>query len=237
MSFLRRASLAAVALAAAGSMSLRSLAQPASPAGAGRPDDNRFTPVALTAPGALDEPLVCEILPDGRVYIAERKGTIKVYDPAIGGVKIAGSLAVNTKGNNEQGLVGITFDPKFAENGWIYLYYFHPTQKKAVFSRWQVQNDVLLANTEKVMLEWEAQREVCCHTGGGMAWDKDGNLLIAVGNNRGNNSASQTDERPGKAAWDDQGGTANSNSLEGKILRIHPESDGTLGRHLYSAGV
>ncbi len=194
---------------------------------AARPDDNRFTPVALTQPGTLDEPMAFEVLPDGRVYIAERKGTIKVYDPAVGGVKIAGALAVNTTGNNEQGLVGITFDPKFADNGWVYLYYYHPTEKKAVFSRWQVRNDVLLSNSEKVLMEWEAQRETCCHTGGGMAWDRDGNLLITIGNNRGNTSSSQTDERPGRAAWDDQGGTANSNSLEGKILRIHPEPDGT----------
>jgi cytochrome c len=192
-----------------------------------KPDANRFTPVPLTQPGALDEPMVFEVLPDGRAYIAERKGTIKVYDPAMGGVKVVGALSVNVKGNNEQGLVGLTFDPKFAQNGWIYLYYYHPTQPKAVFSRWEVRNDVLLSNSEKVMIEWEAQRETCCHTGGGMTWDKDGNLLLTIGNNRGNTSSSQTDERPGRAAWDDQGGTANSNSLEGKILRIHPEPDGT----------
>jgi cytochrome c len=192
-----------------------------------RPDDNRFTPVALTQPGALDEPLVFEVLPNGRAFIAERKGTIKVFDPSVGAVKVVGALAVNTRGNNEQGLVGMTFDPKFAENGFVYLYYFHPTEKKAVFSRWEIRNDVLLANSEKVMLQWEAQRETCCHTGGGMTWDADGNLLLTVGNNRGNTGSSQTDERPGREAWDDQGGTANSNSLEGKILRIHPEPDGT----------
>lgn len=192
-----------------------------------RPDDNRFTPVQLTAPGSLAEPLVFEVLPDGRAYIIERRGTLKVFDPALGTVKVAGALAVNTVGNNEQGLVGFTFDPKFADNGWIYLYYFHPTQAKAVVSRWEVRNDLLLANSERVLLEWEAQRETCCHTGGGMIWDPDGNLLITVGNNRGNTASSQTDERPGRAPWDDQGGTANSNSLEGKILRIHPEPDGT----------
>ncbi len=192
-----------------------------------KPEENRFTPVALTQPGALDEPMVFVVLPDGRAYIAERKGTIKVYDPALGGVKVVGALAVNTVGNNEQGLVALTVDPKFAENGWVYLYYFHPTEKKAVLSRWKIRNDVLLANSEKVMMEWEAQRETCCHTGGGMTWDKDDNLIMTVGDNRGNTGSSQTDERPGRAAWDDQGGTANSNSLEGKILRIHPEPDGS----------
>ena len=192
-----------------------------------KPEANRFTPVALTQPGALDEPMVFQVLPDGRVYIAERKGTIKVYDPSIAGVKVVGALAVNITGNNEQGLVGLAMDPKFATNGWVYLYYFHPKEKKAVFSRWEIRNDVLVANSEKVLMDWEMQRETCCHTGGGMTWDADGNLIMTVGNNRGNTGSSQTDERPGRAAWDDQGGTANSNSLEGKILRIHPEADGT----------
>ncbi len=195
-----------------------------------RPDENRFTPVQLTAPGTLDEPLVFEVLPDGRAYIAERKGALKVFDPALGAVKVMGALAVNNRvrqGNGEQGLVGLTLDPKFADNGWIYLYYQHPTEEKSVFSRWQVKNDVLVANSEKVVLEWPAQRETCCHTGGGMTWDAEGNLLLTVGNNRGNVSMSQTDERPGRAPWDDQGGSANSASLEGKILRIHPEPDGT----------
>lgn len=215
-----------VALLAAGVLSLTAvLAQSGVPAG--RPDDNRFTPVAVTPPGALDEPLVFELLPDGRAYIAERKGAIKVFDPSVNAVKTVGFLSVNTRGNNEQGLVGFAFDPQFARNGFVYLYYYHPTEPKGVVSRWQIRNDVLVANSEKVLMEWGAQRETCCHTGGGMTWDPDGNLLITVGNNRGNTPTSQTDERPGRAAWDDQGGTANSDSLEGKILRIHPEPDGT----------
>ena len=39
-----------------------------------KPDDNRFTPVKLTAEGDLDEPMNFEVLKDGRVYINERKG-------------------------------------------------------------------------------------------------------------------------------------------------------------------
>ena len=198
--------------------------------GGARPDDNRFTPVQLTPPGTLDEPMVFEVLRDGRAFIAERRGTIKMFDPGIGGVKVVGSLAVNNRtrqGNGEQGLVGLTLHPKYPENGWIYLYYQHPTEEKSVLSRWVVRNDVLVANSEKVLMDWPAQRETCCHSGGGMTWDPDGNLYLTVGNNRGNNLSAHTDERPGRAPWDDQGGAANTASLEGKILRIHPEDDGT----------
>lgn len=195
-----------------------------------RPDDNRFNVVRVTPPDTLNEPMEFQLLKDGRAFIIERRGGIKVYDPATASVKNVGALWVNNAarvGNGEQGLVGMALDPKFTENGWMYLYYFHPTEEEGVISRWEIRDNVLVANSEKVMLEWPAQREACCHTGGGMTWDEDGNLFVTIGNNRGNNLASHTDERPGRAPWDDQGGTSNSNSLEGKILRIHPEPDGT----------
>jgi cytochrome c len=195
-----------------------------------KPDDNRFSVVRLTQPNELNEPMVFEVLPDGRAYIIERRGAIKYLDPATQTVKPVGALAVNNRvrqGNGEQGLVGMTLDPKFTENGWMYLYYQHPVEEKSVLSRWEIRDNVLVANSEKVLLEWPAQRETCCHTGGGMTWDSAGNLFITVGNNRGNNLTAHTDERPGRAPWDDQGGSANSNALEGKILRIHPEPDGT----------
>ena len=191
-----------------------------------KPDLNRFSPVVL-AQGSLDEPMVFEVLKDGRVYIAERRGALKVYDPKIPGVKTMGVLSVNTKGNQEQGLAGMTIDPKFADNGHVYLFYYHPAAAKAVISRWDIRNDVLVANSEKVMIEFPAQRETCCHTGGGMTWDGDGNLYITIGNNTGNDLKAHTDERPGRSSWDDQRGAANTDSLEGKILRIHPEPDGT----------
>ena len=222
-SFLRRAAVISVGLVG---LHLVSSAEAATADPTAKPDMSRFTSVVL-AQGSLDEPMVFEVLKDGRVYIAERKGAFKVYDPKIPGVKTMGVLSVNTRGNNEQGLAGMTVDPKFAQNGFVYLYYFHPTIAKAVISRWEVRNDVLVANSEKVMLEWPAQRETCCHTGGGMTWDGDGNLYITIGNNTGNALSAHTDERPGRSSWDDQRGAANTDSFEGKILRIHPEPDGT----------
>lgn len=191
-----------------------------------QPDNNHFTSMVLTQ-GTLDEPLVFEVLDDGRVFIAERQGTIKVFDPSDATVKNVGFLDVNTTGNKEQGLVGMTIHPNFQENGWMYLYYFHSRVAKGVISRWNIVNNALVENSEVVMLEFPAQRETCCHTGGGMAWDKENNLYITIGSNTGDNSTSHTDERPGRSSWDAQRGASNTNSLEGKILRIYPEPDGS----------
>lgn len=201
-----------------------------------KPDDNRFTPVVLTQPGDFDEPLNFEVLKDGKVYVNERKGGLKLYDPITKTVTLVANIPVNTKYTSaagvvteaEEGFIGFTIDPNFEENHWAYLFYAHPTKVEDVLSRWQLQGNKLVPGSEKIMLEIPTQREVCCHTGGGMTWDKDGNLFLTVGNNTGNVAdKSQTDERPDRKNWDDQRGSGNTNDLRGKILRIHPEKDGT----------
>ena len=153
-----------------------------------KPDDNRFTPTVVLQ-GPLNEPMAFEVLEDGRIFLIERRGGIQMIDPVDGQLKPVGALEVNTEGNNEQGLVGMTLDPLFMENGWMYTYYFSPEEPKAIISRWTLKNNVLVANSEKVLLSFEAQRETCCHTGGGMAWDSEGNLFVTIGNNTGNNQA------------------------------------------------
>nr|WP_294793089.1 PQQ-dependent sugar dehydrogenase [uncultured Mucilaginibacter sp.] len=198
-----------------------------------KPDESRFTPVVLAQD--LDEPMVFKVIKNGNVYIAERKGALKVYDAITQTVRLIANIPVNTKYTSaegavreaEEGLMGMTLDPEFEKNNWIYLYYAHPTEKKHILTRWKIVNDKLVENSEKVLLEVATQREVCCHTGGGMTWDPKGNLFLTVGNNTGNQQGAQTDERPGRSSWDDQGHAGNSNDLRGKILRIHPEANGT----------
>ncbi|GAB3567574.1 hypothetical protein GCM10027578_18700 [Spirosoma luteolum] len=197
----------------------------------GKPDDTRFTPVAVAED--LDEPMMFEVLKDGTAFIIERKGALKKYDPATNTVDLVATIPVNTKYTSaqgkvseaEEGLMGLTLDPAFDQNHWLYLYYAHPTEKKHILTRWELRNNALQG--EKVLLEVPTQREVCCHTGGGMTWDRAGNLYLTVGNNTGNQQAAQTDERPDRSSWDDQGHAGNTNDLRGKILRIHPEADGT----------
>lgn len=211
------------------------LSAPHAPLQEEKPDENRFTPVVLVPGGELNEPLNFEVLPDGRVFIQERRGAIKLYDPSTRLVKLVGTIEVNhtytdAAGESreaEEGLVGMTLDPGFEQNGWMYVLYAHPSVAKHVLSRFVVQDDTLARGSETAVLEYTVQRETCCHTGGGMTWDADGNLYITVGNNTGNVIASQTDQRPGRENWDDQRGSANTNDLRGKILRIHPEPDGS----------
>lgn len=201
------------------------------------PEENRFVRSVLTQPGQLDEPMVMSFLKDGRILFVERKGNLKSFSPISNEVKTIATIPVNTKYTSkegrvteaEEGLMGLIAHPDYETNHWIYMYYADPAEAKHVLARWELHGDSLYADTKKIVLEVPTQRETCCHTGGGMVFDKDGNLYLTVGNNTGNpnNGTAGFDERPGRESWDDQRAAGSTNDLRGKILRIHPEDDGS----------
>lgn len=198
-----------------------------------KPDDSRFTPSVLI--NDLDEPMAFEVMNNGDVLIAERKGALKRYDAANDSVYLVKQIDVTTKytsrdgtmSESEEGFMGLALDPNYEKNNWVYLYFSHPTESTHVLTRWVFKDNVLDASSKKTVLSIPVQREICCHTGGGMVWDQKGNLYLTVGNNTANSFMAHSDERPGRENWDDQGRAANTNDLRGKILRIHPEDDGT----------
>lgn len=200
-----------------------------------KPEDNRFTKVVLTE--GMDEPMEITFLPNGRVLFVERKGAVKIFDENTGEVTMVATIPVNTKYTNkegvvreaEEGLMGVIAHPNYKENSWVYMYYADPDTSQHVLARWELRGDSLYESTKKVILEVPTQRQECCHTGGGMVFDKEGNLYLTVGNNTVNprQGTSNLDERPGMENSDDQRGPGNTNDLRGKILRIHPEADGT----------
>jgi len=200
------------------------------------PDENRFVKSVLVE--KLDEPMEFTFVNDGKILFVERKGDVKQYDPSTKETKVVGHITVNTKYKNrlsqvreaEEGLMGVIADPNFKQNNWVYVYYAHPAKDKHILSRMEYKDEQLSLSSEKVLLEVDVQREECCHTGGGMVFDNSGNLFLTVGNNTSNSNSdgyAPIDERPGQAYWDDQRGAANTNDLRGKILRIHPEKDGS----------
>ena len=200
-----------------------------------KPEDNRFTKVVLAE--GFDEPMAMTLLNDGHILIVERKGGLKSFNTKTNQVKLVTTIPVNTKyiskegevTDAEEGLMGIVAHPDYDNNHWIYMYYADPNDKKHVLARWEFHDDSLYGSTKKVILEIPTQREVCCHTGGGMAFDLEGNLLLTVGNNTANpaSGTASYDERPGRSSWDDQRGSGNTNDLRGKILRIYPKNDGS----------
>ncbi|WP_432050656.1 ThuA domain-containing protein [Verrucosispora sp. NA02020] len=210
--------------------------------------DSNFQQVEL-AKGAAEtgEPMSLTVLPNRGVLHTSRNGVIR-YTDAAGNTKVAATLPVYT--GDEEGLQGITVDPNFTTNRWVYVFYAPPldtpgggapaTGTAADFARWagvnrlsrftvNADHTVNLAS-ETLVLDVPTDRGMCCHVGGDMAFDAAGNLYLSTGDDTNPfDSAGFTpiDERPGRnPAFDAQRTSANSNDLRGKVLRIRPSATG-----------
>lgn len=189
-------------------------------------DPSRFETTVLV--NGLRQPMELAIAPDGTVFYIELEGKLKAYDPKTQQVSLAGELTVTTA--QENGLIGLALDPQFSRNGWIYLQYSPPDFPGQHISRFTLVDGRLDLNSEKVLLKYEEQRKECCHHAGSLQFGPRGELFIATGDNTHPHGDSQgyapLDERPEKAPWDAQKSSSNTNSYNGKILRIKPTPDG-----------
>ena len=111
--------------------------------------------------------------------------------------------------SGERGLLGVAFDPAFASNRFVYVYYTATTPAiHNRISRFTANGDVAVAGSETVILELDNLSSATNHNGGALAFGPDGKLYAAVGENA-NGANAQT--------------LAN---LLGKMLRIN--TDGTI---------
>ncbi|GIH07654.1 hypothetical protein Rhe02_57210 [Rhizocola hellebori] len=183
----------------------------------------------VTLDSNTQNPMELDVAPDGRVFYIERDGRVQIIKPATGTTVTAISLSVFT--GNEDGLLGIRLDPNFASNGWVYLYYAPPAGgARNQISRFTVVGDSISLSSEVVLLQVPTQRNTCCHAGGSMTFDAAGNLYLATGDNTNpfeSDGYAPLDERAGRQDFDSQRTSGNTNDLRGKIIRIHPEANGT----------
>jgi cytochrome c len=178
----------------------------------------------ITLDTNTQNPMELDIAPDGRVFYIERDGRVQIIKPDTGLTVTAADLDVFT--GNEDGLIGIRLDPDFATNGWVYLYYApNGGGPRNLLSRFTVTEDTLDLASESVVIQVDTQRNTCCHAGGSMVFDGDGNIYLATGDNTNpfeSSSFTPIDERPGRADFDAQRSSGNTNDLRGKILRVNP---------------
>ena len=147
-----------------------------------------FQKVQLTR--EVGEPMDLAVLPDRRVLMTDRRGRLRMHKPDTGEIKLAAEIPVYA--GEEDGLQTVAIDPDFETNHWVYLYYARPESAPCSqpdinggvikcgvnrLSRFKLEGDTLNLATEQTIIEVPTQRDLCCHVGGDVGFDSQGNLL------------------------------------------------------------
>ena len=155
----------------------------------------------------LNLPTAAEYAPDGRLFILEKGGRIRIFKN--GSLLKKPFLVLGVDSFIERGLLGIAFDPNFLKNHYIYIYRTTPgSDPKNQVERYTATGDVAQLTSRKVLVSG-INSDAGFHNAGWLRFGPDGKLYISTGDGGVHQDYAQ-----------DHG------SLNGKILRINP--DGTI---------
>jgi glucose/arabinose dehydrogenase len=141
------------------------------------------------------------------MLVAERDGTIWVVPAGGNQVLPTPFLQIpDVVNDNERGLLGLTLDPQFATNGYVYAYYTHGTLHNRV-SRFTAAGNQASAASEFVVWQNTADANVW-HQGGDLQFGPDGYLYISVGDHLDSQSAQLLTSYNGKILRVDRDGLA-----------------------------
>ena len=145
----------------------------------------------------LSNPTAMEIAPDGRIFVCQQGGSLRVIKN--GALLATPFITLNVDPNGERGLLGIAFEPNFATNNFLYLYYTVPIDPRHNrVSRFTANGDVVVPGSETIIMELENLTSATNHNGGGLHFGPDGKLYVAVGENATASNAQTLSNRLGK---------------------------------------
>ena len=168
----------------------------------------------------LQVPWSLRFAPDGRLFVTERPGRVRVLDLSTR----TSELALTVDGifaQGEAGLLGLALDPEFTENRWVYLYYTATLASGGAANRIVRYREVNSRLVERVLI-FDNIPAAGIHDGGRLRFGPDG-LLYATNGDAANTSLPQ-----------------DLASYAGKILRLNRDGttprDNPFGSPIYSYG-
>jgi len=162
-----------------------------------------------TIPG-LNAPTAMAFAPDGRLFVSEQGGTLRVVQNGALLPTPFATIAVDSQG--ERGLLGIAFPPDFATSHRVYVYFTMPTPSPHNVVAWFGGADGNVATTgPNVVVSLPNLSAATNHNGGAIHFSPtDGQLYIAVGENANGANSQDLTTPLGKVLRVDANGNASA---------------------------
>ncbi|WNC74037.1 PQQ-dependent sugar dehydrogenase [Thalassotalea psychrophila] len=186
--------------------------------------DSSLTTINAFPNLSFEQPLYFTSVPssDNYVVVVEQKGTIKIFE---NDSKVTTSKdflnikALVSTSSNEEGLLGLTFDPDYINNGYLYVYYsVLDGARRSRVARYQLAkdsenefiDDEVNEDSESIILE--VAQPFGNHNGGMIEFGPDGYLYVSLGDGGSGNDPIRHGQ--------------NRTTLLGTLLRIEPITNG-----------
>jgi glucose/arabinose dehydrogenase len=153
----------------------------------------------IVANGLSNRGTAMALAPDGRFFVCQQNGQLRVIKD--GSLLPTPFVALTVNSDSERGLLGVAFDPDYANNGYVYVYYTTDSapihNRVSRFTASAANQDVAEAGSELPILELP-QLNAGNHNGGAIHFGPDGKLYVAVGENAVGSNSQSLSTRLGK---------------------------------------
>lgn len=152
-----------------------------------------------TVASGFSAPTAFAIHPDGRIFVCQQGGALRIVKNNV--LLATPFTTVTTTSTGERGLLGVAFDPDYATNRYVYVYYTatSPTTHNRVsrFTADSANEDIAVPGSELILMDLE-NLSATNHNGGAIHFGPDGKLYIAVGDNANTSNPQSLSNRLGK---------------------------------------
>lgn len=149
-------------------------------------------------------PTDMDIAPDGRVFITEKNGHVRIVENDI--LLPDPFLVLPVNDFNERGLGHIALDPDFSNNGFVYLFYTVTEGTHNRLSRFTAVDNFALTGSELILYECDHVNG-SVHNGGDIGFDLSGKIIFSTGENGFANAAQSLESDLGKVLRINRDGT------------------------------